>query len=105
MRIFSPRSRNRSRRERLSHQDPPRFTPREKAALPFTELIAGNHARISQDLFDELRQHYSEAEILDLGWRIAIFVGYGRLVYALGVEDYTVKKTSKRVVCEERCFS
>ena len=24
---------------------------------------------------------------LELGWRIAIFVGYGRLVYALGLED------------------
>ncbi|MBI3800541.1 MAG: hypothetical protein HY268_26640 [Deltaproteobacteria bacterium] len=50
-------------------------------------MMAGDHNQISQELFDELRQHFSEPEILELGWRIAIFVGYGRLVYALGLED------------------
>jgi len=69
------------------YQDSPLFTPREKAAFHFAEMMAGNHKQISQDLFDELRQHFSEPEILELGWRIAIFVGYGRLVYALGLED------------------
>jgi len=69
------------------YQDSPLFTAREKAAFHFAEMMAGNHKQISQDLFDELRQHFSEPEILELGWRIAIFVGYGRLVYALGLED------------------
>ena len=49
--------------------------------------MAGDHKQISQELFGELRQHFSEQEILELGWRIAIFVGYGRLVYALGLEE------------------
>jgi alkylhydroperoxidase family enzyme len=65
----------------------PLFTAREKVAFHFAEMMAGNHKQITQDLFDELRQHFSEPEILELGWRIAIFVGYGRLVYALGLED------------------
>jgi hypothetical protein len=39
------------------YQNSPLFTPREKAAF-----------------------HFAEPEILELGWRIAIFVGYGRLV-------------------------
>ena len=69
------------------YPDSPLFTPREKAALHFAEVMAGDHRQISQDLFDELRQHFTEPEILELGWRIAIFVGYGRLVYALGLED------------------
>jgi alkylhydroperoxidase family enzyme len=69
------------------YQDSPLFTPREKAAFRFAEMMAGNHKQITQDLFDELRQHFSEPEILELGWRIAIFIGYGRLVYALGLED------------------
>lgn len=71
----------------LRYQDSPLFTPREKAAFHFAEMMAGNHKQISQDLFDELRQYFSEPEILELGWRIAIFIGYGRLVYALGLED------------------
>jgi alkylhydroperoxidase family enzyme len=69
------------------YQDSPLFTPREKAALHFAEMMAGDHKQISQDLFDELRQHFSEPEILALGWRIAIFVGWGRLSAALGLDD------------------
>ena len=37
-------------------------------------------------LFDELREHFSEPEIMALGWRMAIFIGYGRLVFAVGLE-------------------
>jgi alkylhydroperoxidase family enzyme len=71
----------------FANSDSPLFTPREKAAFHFAEMMAGDHKQISQALFDELRQHFSEQEMLELGWRIAIFVGYGRLVYALGLED------------------
>jgi hypothetical protein len=42
---------------------------------------------VSQELFDELRRHYTEPQIMALGWRMAIFVGYGRLVYATGLES------------------
>jgi alkylhydroperoxidase family enzyme len=70
-----------------NYQNSPLFTPREKAAFHFAEMMAGDHKQISQELFGELRQYFTEQEILELGWRIAIFVGYGRLVYALGLED------------------
>jgi hypothetical protein len=50
-------------------------------------MTSGDHKQISQDLFDELRQHFSEPEILALGWRIAMFVGLGRLSAALGLDD------------------
>ncbi|MSR14041.1 MAG: hypothetical protein EXR86_05625 [Gammaproteobacteria bacterium] len=63
------------------------FTPAEKAALKFAEVMAGDHRSVSQELFDELRSHYSERQIMALGWRMAIFVGYGRLVYATGLES------------------
>jgi alkylhydroperoxidase family enzyme len=69
------------------YQDSRLFTPREKAAFHFAEMIAGDHKQISPELFAELRQLFFEPEILELGWRIAIFVGYGRLVYALALED------------------
>lgn len=63
------------------------FTPAEKAALKFAEVMAGDHRSVSQELFDELRSHFSERQIMALGWRMAIFVGYGRLVYATGLES------------------
>lgn len=67
-------------------QDSDLFTPREKAALRFADTLARDHKQVSQDLFNELRTHYSEPEIMALGWRMAIFIGYGRLVYAVGLD-------------------
>ena len=61
--------------------------PREKAALGFAHLMSSNHLAIGDELMDELKRHFSEREIMALGWRIAIFVGYGRLVYATGLES------------------
>ncbi len=63
------------------------FTPREKAALRFADTLARDHHEIGDALFAELREHYSEPEIMAIGWRAAIFTGYGRLVYAVGLES------------------
>ncbi len=62
------------------------LTAREKAAIRFAEVLAGDHREASDELFDELRKYFTEAEIIDLGFRITAFVGYGRLIYALGLE-------------------
>jgi len=58
----------------------------EKAAIKLADVLAGDHKAASDDLFDELRQYYSESEILDLGWRITSFIGYGRLIRVLDLE-------------------
>lgn len=63
------------------------FTPREKIALKFAETLASNHLAFDDQLMHALKQHYSEREIMALGWRIGIFIGYGRLVYATGLES------------------
>jgi alkylhydroperoxidase family enzyme len=62
------------------------LTAREKAAVHYAEVLAGDHRQANENLFEELREHFSQSEIIDLGWRIVTFVGYGRLIYALGLE-------------------
>ncbi|MFP6681291.1 MAG: hypothetical protein VCB07_03745 [Gammaproteobacteria bacterium] len=62
------------------------LSPREKAAIRFAEILAGDHNSATDTLFDELRLHFTEPEIVDLGWRIVTFVGYGRLIKVLGLE-------------------
>ena len=62
------------------------LTPREKSAIHFAEVLAGDTNAASPALFDELRAHFTEPEIVDLGWRIVTFVGYGRLIKVLGLE-------------------
>jgi alkylhydroperoxidase family enzyme len=62
------------------------LSPREKAAVRYAEILAGDHREASEELFDELRSYFTEAEIMDLGWRIVTFVGYGRFIHALGLQ-------------------
>jgi alkylhydroperoxidase family enzyme len=63
-----------------------KLTGQEKAAIRFAEILAGDHRQASQQTFDGLREHFTEGEIVDLGFRIVTFVGYGRLIHALGLE-------------------
>jgi len=63
-------------------EEAPDLTEAEKAALAYADLSATNHFAIDEAIFARLRQHYSEAEIVELGLHIAYFVGFGRLVCA-----------------------
>lgn len=63
------------------------FDEKEKVALEFTEMMATNHLAIGDEMMDKLKRLYSEPEIMAIGWRAAIFIGYGRLVYATGLES------------------
>lgn len=65
----------------------PLFTAAEKAALRLADAMAGDHKNQDFDaIFAELRRHYTEPQIVELGWRTSVFIGYGRLVFALGVD-------------------
>jgi alkylhydroperoxidase family enzyme len=62
------------------------FTPAEKAALRLADAMAGDHKQALYDeIFAELRKYYSEEQIVALGWKTGIWLGYGRLVHALDV--------------------
>jgi AhpD family alkylhydroperoxidase len=51
----------------------------EKAAIAFADLFANNHLAIDDKMYDGLRKHFSESEIVELGMTVAFFVGFGRL--------------------------
>ena len=68
-------------------RESPLFTPAEKAAMSLADAMAGDHKHAAFDeIFAELRKYYTEEQIVELGWRASVFIGYGRLVYALGVD-------------------
>ncbi len=62
------------------------FTPREKLALQFAELMAVNHKQIDDTFFVSLKQEFSAAQIIELGMLIGVFIGYGRLLSVLDLE-------------------
>ncbi len=60
-------------------EDAPDLSEAEKAAIRYADLAATNHFAISDATFDDLRAHFSEAEIVELGIFVAFFIGFGRL--------------------------
>lgn len=66
-----------------------RLTPREKAALEYADLFkAGDDPVDSDAVYDKLRQHFSEEEIIELGMLCAQTVGVGRLVRSLNIVSW-----------------
>jgi alkylhydroperoxidase family enzyme len=61
------------------------FTDAEKAALHYTERLFIDHGNIDQELFDELLQHYTEEQIVELGWAVVSYLGFGRLIHSFGL--------------------
>ena len=70
----------------LDDLDSELFSPRERAALTYAELMATDHHKIDDGVFAQLRRHFSEAEIVELGVATALFVGFGRFNAVLGID-------------------
>ncbi len=63
------------------------FSERETLALRFAERMALDHHRLDDAFFADLRQAFSDAEILELGMITGQFIGFGRLLAALDLEN------------------
>lgn len=57
----------------------PDLSAAEKAALGYADRFAGDHLSIDDTTYDQLRTHFSEAELVELGVWVAFCVGFGRL--------------------------
>jgi AhpD family alkylhydroperoxidase len=55
------------------------LTPAERSAVLYADLFATNHLAIDDAVYDGLRQHFSEDELVELGVHCAYAVGMGRL--------------------------
>ena len=53
-----------------------RFSAADKLALRYSELMASDPDAIDANFFDELRAHYTEEEIVELGAFIGFNLGY-----------------------------
>ncbi len=57
----------------------PDLTAPERLALSYADLMATNHLAINDAFYTELKEHFSEKEIVEIGSWCAICVGFGRL--------------------------
>lgn len=55
------------------------LTDAEREALRFADLFATNHLAVDDAVYDDLRRHFTEDQLVALGLHCALCVGLGRL--------------------------
>jgi alkylhydroperoxidase family enzyme len=63
------------------------YSQRQRLAIEYAERFATDHDSIDDELFSRLRAAFSDAEILDLTMCVAVFLGLGRSLAVLGIEE------------------
>ncbi len=66
------------------YDDSAHFTEAEKCALRYAEQMFLDASKVDKAFYDELRTHYTEPQIMELGSFIAFHYGIIRLSRALG---------------------
>ena len=66
----------------LEHGD---FTPAEKAVLRFTNAFYADHRAVPDAMWDELKRHYSEAEVIEIAWTVSAYIMLGKLIHAFRI--------------------
>jgi alkylhydroperoxidase family enzyme len=61
------------------------LTARERLALNYMELLANDHHRIGDDTYRQLAEHFTVAEIVELGMTCAGMIGMHRFIHTLNV--------------------
>ena len=71
----------------LSHYEDTDLPHREKLAVRFAEKMAMDHQNVDDAFFAELRNEFTDPEIFELGMITGMFLGYGRLLAMLDLEN------------------
>jgi AhpD family alkylhydroperoxidase len=71
-------------------RETPFYTPRERAALAWTEAVTElGRSGVPDAVFDETRRHFTEAELVDLTMAIVVINGWNRLAVSFRKEPGT----------------
>jgi alkylhydroperoxidase family enzyme len=71
---------------RLLHfKDSDEFSPREKAALTYTSAIIWDATIADDALWEQLHEHFTDPELVELGFFIGLTLGQQRWIKTLGI--------------------
>jgi alkylhydroperoxidase family enzyme len=76
--------------ELLNFTDSDKFTEREKVALTYTSAIAWNSDIADDALWTKLHRHFSNEELVELGFFIGLTLGQQRWIKTLGLDHGAV---------------
>ena len=63
------------------------YSEQERLAIEYAERFVLAHTAIDDAFFSRLRGAFTDAEVLDLSICIAAFLGLGRLLRVLGIDE------------------
>ena len=63
------------------------YTERQRLAIEFAERFVTDHRAIDDELFTRLRGEFTDAEVLDLTLCVAVYLGLGRSLEVLGIDE------------------
>lgn len=67
------------------YEKSPLFTERERVALRYTDAICWNPASADDAMWQDLHQHFTEAELVELGSFVGYIAGGQRWISTLGI--------------------
>ncbi|MGH7619009.1 MAG: carboxymuconolactone decarboxylase family protein [Gemmatimonadaceae bacterium] len=79
-------------------REAPFYTPRERAALEWTEAVTLIPNGVSDQLYSSVREHFNEKELVDLTMAIVTINGWNRLAVALGADVGSYRSQSSAAV-------
>ncbi len=65
----------------------PGYTMRQRLVIEYAERFATDHASIAGAFMQRMRELFTDAEILDLTLCVAVFLGLGRTLTVLGIDQ------------------
>ncbi|HSK94980.1 MAG TPA: hypothetical protein VK891_00045 [Euzebyales bacterium] len=77
--------------ELLDFRNSPRYDERQKAALEWTDVIIWDPNSADDALWERLHRHFSEPELVELGYFIALTLGQQRWLATLDLQHGDVR--------------
>ena len=71
-----------------------RFSERQKVALRYADAITWDPTRADDAMWADLKRHFSEPELVELGYLIGVFAGGQRWIHTLQVQHGDVEAAS-----------
>ncbi len=71
----------------LAYEDHPELDEVDRLVVEYTSLVTTNAGRIRDNVFERLRRHFSEAQIVELTLRIALCGFFNRFNDALQIDE------------------
>src|SRR4051794_31720262 len=72
-------------------REAPFYTARERAALAWTEAVTRLDGRVPDAVYEEVRPHFTEKELVDLTWAVVAINGWNRLAISFRTVPGTYK--------------